>query len=97
MVSAARPNGITLTPSAETLRSHIQALFAEAAKQGARNTLTTEDVTGFGSYAVETGKWVATSADGKHLDHGQYMTFYQKADGGWKIYRDTWNSSMPKQ
>jgi uncharacterized protein (TIGR02246 family) len=75
----------------------IQALFAKDTKQGAKNTLTTEDVTGFGSYAVETGKWVATSADGKHLDHGQYMTFYKKADGGWKIYRDTWNSSMPKQ
>ncbi len=62
-------------------------------KSGAKNTLTMQDVTGSGDYAVETGKWVATS-DGKHLDHGQYLTFYKKADGGWKIYRDIWNSSM---
>jgi len=75
----------------------IQALFAADIKQGAKNSLTTEDVTGSGNYALETGKWVATSADGKHLDHGQYMTFYKKADGGWKIYRDTWNSSMAKK
>lgn len=75
--------------------SAIQALFAEDMKHGAKNTLTTEDVTGSGDYALETGKWVATSADGKHLDHGQYSTFYRKAGGGWKIYRDIWNSSMP--
>jgi uncharacterized protein (TIGR02246 family) len=74
--------------------SAIQALFVEDMKQGAKNALTTEDVTGSGDYALETGKWVATSADGKHLDHGQYMTYYKKAGGGWKIYRDTWNSSM---
>jgi len=74
--------------------STIQAFFTADIKQGAKNALTTEDVAGFGDYALETGKWVATSADGKHLDHGQYMTLYKKADGGWKIVRDTWNSSM---
>jgi uncharacterized protein (TIGR02246 family) len=74
--------------------SAIQALFAADIKQGAKNTLTTEDVTGSGDYALETGKWVATSADGKHLDHGQYATFYKKEGGDWKIYRDIWNSSM---
>jgi len=75
--------------------SAIQAFFTADMKGGAKMALTTEDVTGFGDYALETGKWVATSADGKHLDHGQYATFYKKADGGWKISRDTWNSSMP--
>lgn len=77
--------------------SAIQAFFTADMKQGAKNTLTTEDVAGFGDYALETGKWVATSAEGKHLDHGQYMTLYKKADGGWKIVRDTWNSSMAHQ
>ena len=75
--------------------SAIQTFFTADVKGGAKMALTTEDVTGSGDYALETGKWVATSADGKHLDHGQYATFYKKADGGWKISRDTWNSSMP--
>ena len=74
--------------------SAIQALFDTDVKSGAKNELTTEDVTGAGDYAIERGKWVATSADGKHLDHGAYVTVYKKADGGWKIYRDIWNSSM---
>jgi uncharacterized protein (TIGR02246 family) len=75
----------------------LQALFAADVKQGAKMALTQKDVTGFGDYALETGTFVATSADGKHLDHGSFMTFLKKADGGWKIYRDTWNSSMPQK
>ncbi len=75
----------------------IQGLIAADIKQGGKLTLTTVDVVGSGDYAVETGKWVANSPDGKHLDHGPYLTVYKKADGGWKIYRDTWNSSMAKK
>jgi uncharacterized protein (TIGR02246 family) len=74
--------------------SAIKAFFDGDVKSGAKNALTTEDVTAAGDYAVETGKWVATSAEGKHLDHGKYVTVYKKADGGWKIYRDIWNSNM---
>ena len=75
----------------------IQALYAADVAQGAKMALTQKDVTGFGDYALETGTFVATSKDGKHLDHGSFMTFFKKVDGGWKIYRDTWNSSMPKK
>jgi uncharacterized protein (TIGR02246 family) len=75
----------------------IQALFAADVAQGAKMALTQKDVTGFGDYALETGTFVATSKDGKHLDHGSFMTFLKKVDGGWKIYRDTWNSSMPQK
>ena len=75
----------------------IKDLFAADMAGGVKNALTTTDVTGFGDYALETGKYVATSADGKHLDHGPYMTLYKKEGGSWKLYRDTWNSSMPQK
>jgi uncharacterized protein (TIGR02246 family) len=75
----------------------IQALFEADVAQKVNNTLTLEDVVGFGDYALETGKYVATSADGKHVDHGSFMTLLKKVDGGWKIHRDTWNSSMPQK
>ena len=73
----------------------IQAMFTADVAQGAQMALTQKEVTGFGDYALETGSYVATSKDGKHLDHGSFMTFLKKEGGGWKIYRDTWNSSMP--
>jgi uncharacterized protein (TIGR02246 family) len=72
----------------------IKAFFTKDVASGAKNTLTQKDVVGFGDYALETGGYVATTADGKHLDHGPFMTLYKKVGGGWKIYRDTWNSSM---
>jgi len=75
----------------------IQALFEADVAQKVKNTLTQEDVVGFGDYVLETGKYVATSADGKHVDHGSFMTLLKKVDGGWKIHRDTWNSSMPQK
>jgi uncharacterized protein (TIGR02246 family) len=88
-----------MSPGAEAASGTkaIQALFEADLAQGAKNTLTMEDVVGFGDYALETGKYVATSADGKHLDHGSFMTLLKKVDGGWKIHRDTWNSSMPQK
>ena len=87
-----------MAPGAEPVSGTkaIQAAFVEDIAQGAKNKLTVEDVAGSGDYVLETGKWVATTADGKHLDHGPYTTFYKKVDGGWKIYRDIWNSSMKK-
>jgi uncharacterized protein (TIGR02246 family) len=75
----------------------IKAFFAADIAQGAKMTLTPGDVVGFGDFVLKTGGWVATAADGKHLDHGPFMTLCKKVDGGWKIYRDTWNSSMPQK
>ena len=88
-----------MAPGAETASgtSAIQKLFAADIAQGAKNTLTLGDVVGFGDYALETGTFVATSAEGKHLDHGSFMTLLKKVDGGLKIHRDTWNSSMPQK
>jgi uncharacterized protein (TIGR02246 family) len=99
-VTALYTKDATITPPGADAASGtqaIQALFAADVKEGAKMALTQKDVTGFGDYALETGTFVATSADGKHLDHGAFMTFWKKEAGGWKIYRDTWNSSMPKK
>jgi uncharacterized protein (TIGR02246 family) len=88
-----------MAPGAEAVSgtSAIRKLFEADVAQGAKNTLTMADVVGFGEYALETGTFVVTSAEGKHLDHGSFMTLYKKVDGGWKIHRDAWNSSMPQK
>ncbi len=85
-----------MAPGAEPVSgtAAIKAFFTADVANGAKNTLKLEDVVASGDVAIETGGWVAQDANGKHLDHGAYMTLYKKVDGGWKIYRDTWNSSM---
>jgi uncharacterized protein (TIGR02246 family) len=92
------PDAKVMAPGAEPVSGHaaIQAFFTADLAKGAKNTLTLADVTGFGDFALETGGWVAKAADGKHLDHGTFTTLYKKVGGAWKIYRDTWNSSMTK-
>ena len=75
-------------------RTDIQAFFAEQFKQPGKNTLTTAEVLDGGAYAIAIGGYVATGPDGKHLDHGTYVTIYKKVGASWMIYRDTWNSSM---
>jgi uncharacterized protein (TIGR02246 family) len=89
-------DGKLLPPGAEPVSgaAAMKAFFTKDLANGAKMTLTTSDVVGLGDFATATGGWVAQGADGKHLDHGSYMTLYKKVDGGWKIYRDTWNSSM---
>ena len=72
----------------------IKAYFTSQMAGGAKFTLTQSEVMPAGDYAFESGKWVATAADGKHLDHGSYVTLFRKVDGAWKLHRDTWNSSM---
>ena len=73
-------DAVVMAPGAEPASgtSAIQALFTSDLKGGAKNTLTTEEGTGFGDYMVGKGKWVATSPEGKHLDHGEYMTLYKR-------------------
>ncbi len=85
-----------MAPGSATVsgRAAIQAYFTEDVKQGATNTLTTGEVLDGGNYAIAIGGYVVTGPDGKHLDHGTYVTIYKKLGAGWMIYRDTWNSSM---
>ena len=92
------PDAKVMAPGAEPASGTkaIQALFAADLGRGTKIALTQGDVVGFGDFALETGGWVATAADGKHLDHGRFMTLYKKVDGGWKIYRDISSSSMTK-
>ena len=92
-------DAVVMPPGADPVSGTkaIQAMFTADVAQGAQMALTQKDVTGFGDYALETGSFVATAKDGKHLDHGSFMTFLKKEGGSWKIYRDTWNSSMPKK
>ena len=75
----------------------VEKLIAADIGLGGKLALTTDEVVGSGDYAFETGSWVATGPDGKHLDHGPYVVLYKKVNGGWKLHRDMWNSSMPSK
>lgn len=61
--------------------------------------LSTVSLEVHGDFAYEIGKYTITlpPQDNKVMkDTGKYLAIWKKqADGSWKIYMDTWNSSLP--
>ena len=45
-----------------------------------------------GDMASQNGNYTVTDASGATLDAGKYLSVFQKKDGKWHLYRDTWNS-----
>ena len=66
------------------------------ATPGSKAELATTELHNLGDVAVEVGSYVATAADGSHMDHGKYLVLWMLKDGKWKMVRDIWNSSMPE-
>ena len=84
-----------MLPTPSGLRQQRHPDVPRRGREGEREeALTTETSRGPATTRSRRANTVATTADGKHLDHGKYVTVYKKADGGWKIYRDIWNSDM---
>ena len=73
----------------------IRALWQKSIDEGVRDLkVQTVSLDMGGSLAVETGTYVIADANGKHLDHGKYVTVWKLANGSWKISRDIWTTSM---
>jgi len=90
---------LVMPPGVEPLKGHeaIRAMWDSLDESAPTLDLTTTDVMPMGDLAVETGRWSMTAPDGSHADHGSYLAVWKKTDDGWKMIRDTWNSSMPPQ
>ena len=89
-------NAIVMPPGIEPLKGHdaIRAMWESLDAATPTLALQTTDVMPVGNLAIETGSWSMTAPDGSHVDHGSYLAVWKKTDGGWKMIRDTWNSSM---
>jgi uncharacterized protein (TIGR02246 family) len=87
-----------LPPGAAALegRDAIRDYFAAgvAAMGGAQMAFDRWETHAMGDAVVSIGGYTITGADGSHLDHGKYMVVFARTDGGLKIKRDMWNSSM---
>jgi uncharacterized protein (TIGR02246 family) len=57
--------------------------------------LQTTEVIAHGEDACEVGKYTLVGNDGRELDSGKYIVIWKHGAGGWKLYRDMWNSNAP--
>lgn len=91
-------DAVVMAPGAEPAkgRAAIEKHFERdlEAAAGGQNKIETLEVMAADDWAVEVGTYVASGADGSHVDHGRYIAVWKKVDDTWMLYRDIWNSSM---
>lgn len=89
-------DAVVMPPGAEPASggAAIKAMFATPNPAGVTMDLKIKDLMVSGDVIVETGGWTTTDPAGAHLDHGTYLAVWKNTDAGWKMVRDTWNSSM---
>ena len=86
-----------MPPNSEPVpKDKIVSAWGGAIRMGVKDIkLTTDDVTGNGELAGETGNYEMYGDNNKLLDKGKYVVIWKNENGEWKLYRDIWNTSMP--
>lgn len=62
---------------------------------GNYNVYKVVDLFAEGNTAVEIGSWTEFDASGKELEHGNYMSYFQKRDGKYLCVRDMTTTTSP--
>jgi uncharacterized protein (TIGR02246 family) len=81
-------------------RASIGQFFAKDAAEAAAGGLTESDgpateVGVSGDLAWRWGTYQTIDKSGTTVSAGKYITVFQRRDGRWMIFRDTWNSDSP--
>lgn len=86
-----------LPPNSELVKGvGIVSLWGSFIRMGLKDLkLMTDEVSGNQDQLAETGHYELYGADNKMMDKGKYVVVWKPVNGGWKLYRDIWNSSMP--
>ncbi len=77
------------------------AIREKIAKRLAKDTLGNYnvykivDLFAKGNTAVELGSWVQYDASGKEMEHGNYMSYFEKRDGKYICVRDMSTTTSP--
>ncbi len=91
-------DAMVAAPGAEPAsgRAAIKALLETALKAspGSKMSIKPLEIMKGDGWAVETGSFVESAADGSHRDHGRYTAVWKKVGNTWMLHRDIWNSSM---
>ena len=93
-------DAVSMPSSAPMLKGKeaIKNYSDEMSKSGMK--FTTSEIGGSGNLAYEIGTYEMSIDLGPMDidDNGKYLTLWKKqADGSWKVYAETWNSSVPTE
>ncbi len=95
-------DGVLNAPGTPALRgkASIGEFYAKDAAAFATAGLSegdgpTSEVGVSGDLAWRWGTYKVVGKSGATVDTGKYITVFQRKDGKWMIFRDTWNSDAP--
>jgi len=81
-------------------RAAIRANIADGIAKdttGNYNVYKIVDLWAEGDSAVEIGSWTEFNPDGEEVEHGNYMSFFQKRDGKYICVRDMSTTTKPEK
>ena len=82
------------TSGKAAIRERVAKRLA-ADTSGNYNVYKVVDLFGNDNMLVEIGSWKEISPSGSEVDHGHYMSYFEKRDGKWVCVRDMNVTSMP--
>ena len=90
------PEAMLLPPNAEFVqgRESIEEFWAGFI-EGVKGELEIQEVLVQGDLANLLGTYIL-DGDGKVVDRGKYVEIWKRGSGQWGLYRDIWNTSLPK-
>ena len=91
-------DALILPPNMESVKANgIAAFYGSFMRTGGVKDfkIMTDDVAGNENQLVETGRYEMYGAENKLMDKGKYVGVRKAVNGGWKTYRNIFNSDMP--
>lgn len=77
-------------------RKNIESFWSGAGQMGVKKAaLETIKADGYGTTAIEEGKYTLYTEGDIIIDEGKYIVTWEKVDGKWLIDRDIWNTNYP--
>lgn len=86
-----------ITKGRAALEAETRAYFKLMRDDAFRYEATTLESEQMGDWAFNIDQFKEIKADGTVVDEGMVMGLWKLEDGEWKLHRDIWNSSLPKQ
>ena len=78
----------------DAIRGFWQGAIDMGLKEAVLETL---EVEAHGDTAIEVGQYRLMAAGGALADQGKYLVVWKNDGGKWKLHRDIWTTSQPRQ
>ena len=90
------PDAKLLPPNLEFIqgRDSIEAYWAQFIT-GVKGELQIQETQVQADFAFLLGTFTIFDRDRKEVDRGKYVEIWKRGTGGWELYRDIWNTSLP--